>query len=89
MRETETTVTVVLGLGMALAVTYNSSTKIPSFQLTLDPHLNGSVMVGLLGNRDGNKDNDLIRPNGTALVLNATEQEIFEFGNTCEFKDYP
>ena len=85
VRETETTVTVVLGEGMALAVTYNSSTKIPSFQLTLDPGLTGSLMEGLLGNRDGDASNDLIAEDGDILDIDtASEQEIFDFGNTCE-----
>ena len=56
VRESETTVTVVMGEGITLAVTYNASAMIPSFQLTLDPSLttNTSTMQGLLGSKDGN-----------------------------------
>ena len=71
---------------MALAVTYNTSAKIPSFQLTLNPSLSGDLMEGLLGNRDSDPSNDLISQNGDILDINITsEQEIFDFGNTCKF----
>ena len=86
VRETNTTVTVVMGLGITLAVTYNSSTGIPNFQLTLDPQLSTSgTMVGLLGNRNGDHSNDMIFRNGSQLnVSTATDRDIFEFGNSCE-----
>ena len=77
--------TVVLAEGLALAVAFNQSVGIPSFQLTLDPGLTGS-MVGLLGNMDGNPDNDLAYQDGTMVDINtATDQQIFNFGNDCEF----
>ena len=83
-RETETTVTVLLGTGLALAVSYNKSVGIPSFQLNLDPKLTGS-MEGLLGNRDGNSTNDIAYRDGTLLdVSTATDEQIFHFGNDCE-----
>ena len=83
VRETETTVTVVLGAGLSLAVSYNKSVRIPSFQLNLDPSLSGS-MVGLLGNKDGDKTNDMVYRNGTTInVATATDQQIFEFGSDC------
>ena len=76
--------TIVLGMGLALAVSYNKSDGLPSFQLNLDPKLTGS-MVGLLGNRDGDNTNDLTYRNGSLLnVSTATEQQIFDFGNDCK-----
>lgn len=84
VRESETTVTVVMGLGITLAVTYNVTAMIPSFQLTLDPSLT-STMVGLLGSRDGDPSNDLTDKNGAVLdMATATDSEIFDFGNTCK-----
>ncbi|XP_053387316.1 uncharacterized protein LOC128551050 [Mercenaria mercenaria] len=37
---------------------------------------------GLLGNYDGNPDNDFTMPNGTVLRANLTEREVFEYGKT-------
>ena len=86
-RETETTVTVVFGVGITLAVTYNSSARIPNFQLTLDPMITSNgTMEGLLGSKDDNPNNDLIGQNETNQldIDDYTDQEIFDFGNTCE-----
>ena len=84
VREGNNTVTVVMGLGVSLAVTYNSSVQIPSFQLNLDPNLTGTMM-GLLGSRDGDPSNDLIYRNGTQLDMDSvTDGDIFDFGNSCE-----
>lgn len=84
VRESETTVTVVMGLGITLAITYNASARIPSFQLTLDPSLT-NTMEGLLGSKDGNRSNDLTTSDGAVLnVTTASDQEIFNYGNTCK-----
>ena len=73
----------VLGAGLALAVSYNKTVGIPSFQLNL-PKLSGT-MVGLLGNMDDDSTNDLVYQNGTILVIaTATDQDIFDFGSNCE-----
>ena len=81
VRETVTTVAVGLANGISLAVTYNQSVGIPSFQLNLDPGLSGTMM-GLLGNKAG----ELVRSDGDPFSLTAaSDQEIFEFGNSCEF----
>ena len=79
LRESETTVEVVFQSGITLAVTYSGAT--PSFQLTL-PKLSNPTS-GLLGNNDDNAFNDLVYRNGSQLY-NATEQQIFEFGNSCK-----
>ena len=39
---------------------------------------------GLLGNNDGNPDNDYVFSNGYSLHANATESEIFPFGQSCK-----
>ena len=80
VRESVTTVAVGLANGISLAVTYNQSIGIPSFQLNLDPGLSGT-MVGLLGNKAGK----LVYRNGVPFNLTAaSDQEIFDFGNNCE-----
>ena len=87
VRESETTVTVVMGLGITLAVTYNASAMMPSFQLTLHFSLTTttSTMQGLLGSKDGNPSNGLTYRNGTVLnVTAASDREIFDFGNNCK-----
>ncbi|CAI8034372.1 Mucin-like protein (Fragment) [Geodia barretti] len=78
VRETVTTVAVGLANGISLAVTYNQSVGIPSFQLNLDPGLSGTMM-GLLGNKAG----ELVHSDGDPFSLTAaSDQEIFEFGNS-------
>lgn len=39
---------------------------------------------GLLGNNDGNPDNDLVFQNGSVVGENETEREIFHFGQSCQ-----
>ncbi|KAL3837566.1 hypothetical protein ACJMK2_022914, partial [Sinanodonta woodiana] len=39
---------------------------------------------GLLGNFDGNPDNDFLCPNGTTLPSNISERDIFNYGQTWE-----
>jgi hypothetical protein len=46
------------------------------------------LVLGLMGNFDGNKTNDFILPNGTVLTGNTTttERDIFyNFGHSCKF----
>ena len=45
-----------------------------------------NLTTGLLGNYDGNPDNDFTMPNGTVLPANITEREIFAYGKTCMSK---
>ena len=39
---------------------------------------------GLLGNFDGNPDNDFVFQNGDVLTQNASERYIFQFGQSCK-----
>ena len=44
------------------------------------------ITKGLMGNNDGNAENDLIDPDGNVLPKNSTEQQIYEnFGVKCEY----
>ncbi|XP_072166031.1 sushi domain-containing protein 2-like [Diadema setosum] len=49
--------------------------------------LNSNNLHGLLGNMDGNADNDLTRRDGTVLGDNPTDQEIHDFGLTWEIEE--
>ena len=41
---------------------------------------------GLLGNANGNADDDLHTPNNVSLVSNVTARQLYEeFGLTCKF----
>ena len=40
-------------------------------------------MTGLLGNNDGNIDNDFEARNGTLFSINSTEEELWYFGTSC------
>lgn len=40
--------------------------------------------TGLLGNYDGDPENDFILPSGEIRPGNMTEREIFEYGKTCK-----
>ena len=39
---------------------------------------------GLLGNNNGNKDDDAKKADGTTAAPKATEQDILNFGNECK-----
>lgn len=69
---------------------YNSS-----FQFNVDFSLGISVrkkssgpyrgqMEGLLGNYDGDPDNDFILYNGSILPTTASEEELYNFGQSCK-----
>jgi hypothetical protein len=47
------------------------------------PKVLHGLTTGLLGNYDGNPENDFTMPNGTVLQGNLTEREVFEYGKTC------
>ena len=83
IRETNITVSAVFSYGAALAVTYNSTAAVPGFQLTLDSTFDGMTR-GLLGNNDDNSSNDLVTEQGQLLTSDPTDQEVHDFGNTCE-----
>lgn len=51
--------------------------------LQLPRHFNASV-TGLLGNFNGDPSDDLEMRNGSVLSPNATEREVFEFGETWQ-----
>ena len=40
---------------------------------------------GLLGNNDGNPDNDCMFADGSVLSANSTERELFPFGQSCNY----
>jgi len=43
---------------------------------------------GLMGNFDGDPNNDFRTPDGTLLSANATEREIFTYGSRCKLPSH-
>lgn len=40
--------------------------------------------TGLLGNYDGDPENDFVKPTGVVMPGNMTEREIFHYGQSCK-----
>ncbi|XP_052216781.1 fibrillin-2-like [Dreissena polymorpha] len=58
--------------------------------LSLDvivPKIFNNRTKGLLGNFDGNSSNDFVYPNGSRLHFNASDMEIFYYGQTWSVND--
>ena len=45
-----------------------------------------NLTQGLLGNYNDDTSDDFRMPNGSVLISNITEKEIFEYGKTCKFQ---
>ena len=41
-------------------------------------------MTGLLGNNDGNADNDLLSRTGILYKASSTEEQLWDFGTSCK-----
>ncbi|XP_052273396.1 uncharacterized protein LOC127873560 [Dreissena polymorpha] len=54
---------------------------------TIVPKTFNNVTKGLLGNFDGDPFNDFVYPNGSLLHFNASDLEIFRFGQTWSVND--
>ncbi|XP_052241381.1 uncharacterized protein LOC127851584 [Dreissena polymorpha] len=54
---------------------------------TIVPKTLNNVTKGLLGNFDGDPHNDFVYPNGSLLHFNASEMEIFYYGQTWSVND--
>ncbi|KAH3847198.1 hypothetical protein DPMN_089515 [Dreissena polymorpha] len=54
---------------------------------TIVPKTFNNVTKGLLGNFDGDPYNDFVYPNGSLLHFNASDLEIFRFGQTWSVND--
>ena len=67
-----------------IGITINVTEGLPNFVLALPPSLMGQTR-GLLGNSNSNSTDDFT-PRGATQPLNdsITEEEIFEFGKSCE-----
>ncbi|XP_038044294.1 sushi domain-containing protein 2-like [Patiria miniata] len=72
-----TKISIAFSAGIAATVYMN--TEVMSFIAQLDTHFQGQVQ-GLLGNLNGNPDDDLQFPNGTILEPGSPLKELHEFG---------
>ncbi|KAL3832190.1 hypothetical protein ACJMK2_023853, partial [Sinanodonta woodiana] len=73
------TITVVFSTDLSLNITVR--VKMLAVSVMLPTEYKGKSR-GLLGNFDDNPDNDFMFPNGTALSSNATDRDIFKYGQT-------
>ncbi|KAK7446068.1 hypothetical protein BaRGS_00040292, partial [Batillaria attramentaria] len=65
------------GTRITLAIAARAKSLVVSLSV---PTAFQNLTLGLLGNFNGNKDDDFILPNGTVLRSDLTEREIFEYG---------
>ena len=79
-RNNSFTFSFLCGIGLTTTV----SSGILSVVLTVPEDLNGTTQ-GLLGNFNGNIIDDFMYPNGTVLTDGASDREIHDFGQSCEF----
>ena len=81
IRTAENAVLSVFPNGVSVSV--GVSGDIPNIVVSLPQDFQGETR-GLMGNFNGNDTDDLIFFNGTMLSSDATEREIFEFGQSCK-----
>lgn len=76
----------VLGIAIQVKVGYKSL----EISVTVSPDLQGNpAFKGLLGNIDGNPDNDFLNSSGKWIPSDSSEEQIFyNFGQSCEFVYY-
>ena len=72
--QNEVSITVSLSLGLLSFVS--------SF-----PEQFQQMTVGLLGNFNGDSSDDLVYPNNTVLIANATDRMIHDFGQSCKLQE--
>ena len=66
-----------------IAITVEVAAGIPNIVVSMPVEFQNRT-VGLLGNYNGDKTDDFITRNGTALPENSTDEEIHSFGQTCK-----
>jgi len=80
-RTAENTVLSVFPNGVSISVSVNGD--LPNIVVSLPQNLQGQTR-GLLGNFNGNDTDDFFFFNGTMLSSDASEREIFDFGQSCK-----
>lgn len=63
-----------------ISVTISIVVGLPVFQLAVSTTEN---ITGLLGNYNGNPNDDFKFPNGTVLLPNSTDKQLYIFGQSC------
>ena len=80
MRSAENSVEIVFENG--ISVTVNVSVGILHYTIAM-PNNFANLTKGLLGNFNGNSNDDFLSPNGTQYNA-SDERSIFQFGETCK-----
>ena len=66
-----------------ISVTISIVSGLPVFEIGVSTTEN---ITGLLGNYNGDQNDDFALPNGTTLLPNSTDKQIYIFGQSCKWK---
>ena len=69
---------------LCAGVSINITVAFRLLTLTVSVTRNMSGMQGLLGNMNGNPEDDYVFPNGTVLPNDTSERDLLAYGKTCE-----
>ena len=65
-----------------ISVTVSVVTGLLTYSIAVSSSQN---ITGMLGNYNGDPDDDFILPNGTMLPSNASDRQLYAFGQSCKF----
>ena len=69
---------------IAYVLTVTRREDILDFVINLEDSVRGNTR-GLLGNFNGDSTDDFVMPNGIQVPVNASDQMLHDFGQSCEF----
>ena len=76
--------TVLTTFENGIAVTVSVVTGLPIYTIAVPSTYN---ITGMLGNYNGNPDDDFIYPNGTILPSNFSDRQLYSFGQSCKHNE--
>ena len=65
-----------------ISVTVSIVTGLLTYSIAVSSSQNIS---GMLGNYNGNPNDDFVLPNGTVLPPNSTDRQLYVFGQSCKY----
>ena len=65
-----------------ISVTVSVVTGLLTYSISVSSSQNIS---GMLGNYNGNPNDDFVLPNGTMLPSNASDRQVYTFGQSCKW----